>query len=904
MPLLSFLFSHQVMSQNDLELTGTLTDSVDHSACTITSTQVLDTGSVSVYTASEEISLKPGFYAKAGTEFLASIGGECDPLTISYSKQDETPSGKGSIQLNVSGGTPGYSYLWGNGITADNLQNLDAGTYSVTVTDQDGGTATDTIMILFKDTRDVVWQDIPAGLLVTETSYFKPYVDPEETLLGCNLLAADSSGFVEFTLNQNLGQEEWFYVGLIEDGINPDNSNDADYLVRVLNDTVRAYEKGVVKLGQVATGTAGDRFRIERSGTTVTYSMNGTAFETSTVPAGQALRPVMFLLRQNSQNLLDVDVEASFPCPVLRARYFTEDAVYPQGGGNINLIPEGGSPPYTYNWSNGSTLEDLGNVPEGTYNVTVMDAAGLTATAEIDLFQLVDAVWKPMPDGIVVKNDDTYYAHFNKPVVSDEIALGCFEFSPDTQAKIKITLLEDLDYGDLFTIGFRDTLKGRSANDQYGFYGFRMNAFENGMQLVEDITSHTVGELDTVDVYHNKFNTYEYAVVLKNREVIYYKNQKELFRATVPPAIQKMEMDAYFSSTLADGLAIDIKTSIGPDGLVTCGGQKDCTAFLPDSVSMGNTTTLFPGDITFAAFKDGGLNGADTISLKVKKAIKPGTSFTIANVVYEAGQLPFQQSDMWYSGRGLDSSDIASQRITFTGTKDIPANFTFSFELPTIGTGSDLLARNFRVNTTATPEICTANNGNTPDPNLDISTTVPTAIYLLQGDWHFTPGHALFYGRPIAAMQTVAPFFTLADEVTSHSGISRFYLDLECVSTESLGQSSLLANDDKGPKEAAAANFKEKTSSVTPLPGGGGLLAYPNPFSDGFTLQLELEKAQEVSVRLFNPMGQIVKSMAALELGAGVHSVPVNPEGHISSGVYLLQVQLEEGDVVLRMVKE
>ncbi|OWY24595.1 T9SS C-terminal target domain-containing protein [Sphingobacteriales bacterium UPWRP_1] len=48
---------------------------------------------------------------------------------------------------------------------------------------------------------------------------------------------------------------------------------------------------------------------------------------------------------------------------------------------NITLSVSGGRPAYTYAWSNGATTQNLSNVANGTYTVTVTDANGCTTTA-------------------------------------------------------------------------------------------------------------------------------------------------------------------------------------------------------------------------------------------------------------------------------------------------------------------------------------------------------------------------------------------------------------------------------------------------------------------------------------------------------------------------------------------
>ncbi|MBT0608992.1 hypothetical protein KIV10_12450, partial [Aequorivita echinoideorum] len=81
-------------------------------------------------------------------------------IQLSHTKVDVGCNGAstGSIDLSVTGGTPPYTYLWSNGATTQDLNNIPAGQYTVVVKDANNCEKTQTITI-----------NQPAALLVNVT---------------------------------------------------------------------------------------------------------------------------------------------------------------------------------------------------------------------------------------------------------------------------------------------------------------------------------------------------------------------------------------------------------------------------------------------------------------------------------------------------------------------------------------------------------------------------------------------------------------------------------------------------------------------------------------------------------------------------------------------------------------
>jgi hypothetical protein len=78
---------------------------------------------------------------------------------------------------------------------------------------------------------------------------------------------------------------------------------------------------------------------------------------------------------------------------------------------------------------------------------------------------------------------------------------------------------------------------------------------------------------------------------------------------------------------------------------------------------------------------------------------------------------------------------------------------------------------------------------------------------------------------------------------------------------------------------------------TTEIRGGNMLSIYPNPFTSKTTVSYTLTKAENVTIGLFNNLGEKVKSCDPGTQGSGTHETVIDGEG-LQAGIYILQVKL------------
>ena len=316
-------------------------------------------------------------------------------LSLSATVADNTkcvaPS-NGGIDLSVTGGGPGYTYLWSNGATTQDLSGVVSGSYSVTVTDTNSGctatgsytvndtplsvnatpTITDNTRCLFPFNGAIslnvtgggpgytyIWSGpSPFSSTSKDISGLQPgsyNVTITETATGCtatlnNLQVNDTPPTISIT-------------GNITDNTRCVTPFNGAVDITVTGGTAYTY-KWVSSVAGFPTTTTQDISGLESGTYTVTVTETATGCTATEDFAVGNVTPTLALSSTSTDNTR---------------------CVTPFDGA-IDLTVAGGSGTYSYAWTRTSggfnaSTQDISGLPAGTYNVTVTDTpSGCTAT--------------------------------------------------------------------------------------------------------------------------------------------------------------------------------------------------------------------------------------------------------------------------------------------------------------------------------------------------------------------------------------------------------------------------------------------------------------------------------------------------------------------------------------------
>ena len=283
--------------------------------------------------------------------------------TTSHSNETCVGSSDGSLSVSTIGGVGQMTFLWSNGATTFIVNNLSVGTYTVTVTDEIGCTASSTETIELSP--EGVWVDIT----VTHVSCFNGNNGSADAVVNTGVAPYTyvwSNGGNTSTISTLTAGDYTVSVTDVNGciGIFTTTITQPTELIATTSSTNTTCELDNGTATVTATGGTTDYTYLWSDGQTTATATNLTAGTyTATVTDANMCTAVSSTTISNTD--LDIITIAS-----------TTDPSGPLASdGAIDIEVSGGSG-YTYEWSNGATTQDISGLTAGCYTVTVNNSVG------------------------------------------------------------------------------------------------------------------------------------------------------------------------------------------------------------------------------------------------------------------------------------------------------------------------------------------------------------------------------------------------------------------------------------------------------------------------------------------------------------------------------------------------
>lgn len=346
------------------------------------------------------------------------ILGERPGVAISLFKQDIQCFGdqNGRIQAAIEGGTGLFEYAWSNGASTSSIENLTAGIYALTVTDAALCSDTASIAINEPDSLSILvaieglncFGETEGKATATVSGGTAPYLyqwsnDSSSAILE-NLVAGD----YELSVVDAQACQEIAKVSI--------GSPDSLQLQFVIGQTPCADEENGQISVEALGGTPEYSFNWSTGGTKSGIANVGTGWYYLTLTDANACSLVdSIFLNENPKLLCSINV--------------VQD-IDEGDDGSLEVIPIGGTAPYSFLWSTTDTTAIIDSLNYGDYSVTVTDINACTTTCMDTLMGLASLgsfVWLDENRNGIQEEEEPGFADVHITIEAVD-----FEFSSQT----------------------------------------------------------------------------------------------------------------------------------------------------------------------------------------------------------------------------------------------------------------------------------------------------------------------------------------------------------------------------------------------------------------------------------------------------------------------------------------
>ncbi len=270
-------------------------------------------------------------------------------------------SNTGTAAINVTSGTPSYTYVWSNGGTASSISNLGAGTYTITVHDSHSCSATASTTVTSSGALSVTpssnnincFGALTGSASVVVSNGAQPYSYSWSNGANTPALANVAAGTYTITITDNTGCSATASQTLTQP--------------TALNVSVTSNNASCGLLNGSASATANGG----TSSYNYVWSSGSTTPSISNVAAG-----VYSLTVTDAHNCVTVSsANIGSTSPFNTTKSSANINCFGNTNGTASVTVSNGTLPYVYLWSNGGTTSSISNLTAGNYFVTVTDGS-------------------------------------------------------------------------------------------------------------------------------------------------------------------------------------------------------------------------------------------------------------------------------------------------------------------------------------------------------------------------------------------------------------------------------------------------------------------------------------------------------------------------------------------------
>ncbi len=288
----------------------------------------------------------------------------------------------GAVNAFVSGGTPPYTYNWNNGALTEDLMNIGTGNYTITVTDVNNCTTSNSATITapsdLVQSASIINVNCVGGsngaIDVTTTGGVTPYSFSWSTGQITEDIQGLSAGTYTLTITDTNNCTD------IQTYVVAEPNTSISLSSNVTNVSCYGGSTGFIDI-TTSGGTPGYTFQWSANNGIV---IPQTTEDVSNLPVG------VYTVNATDANGCSSSLTASISQPLQAlhsAPQLSHITCFNGTNGAIQPLITGGTAPYTYAWSNATGANILSNVAAGSYSLNIIDANNCSATFNYILSQ-------------------------------------------------------------------------------------------------------------------------------------------------------------------------------------------------------------------------------------------------------------------------------------------------------------------------------------------------------------------------------------------------------------------------------------------------------------------------------------------------------------------------------------